>query len=1088
MFCKVKGIESLGVGKLIDRVDGGCLVEFFASPVEATREVKLVPVASIQRYRLGSNTRVYHFDSITGHWMVGRVIEDSGDGVTVRFQGRMDASCDYADVFVRCKKAIDDPVAYLAQGITETPQYAEARSHFLASYIRQRGAAWGISALLSAVIELEPHQIAVVRRILSDPSQRYLLADEVGLGKTIEAGLIIRQAVLDDPRKHQILVLVPNTLMHQWRAELTRRFGLRDFLDDSIHVVAQEASVAEINKVLSTATMLVVDEAHHIAGASNSQQTQLFDCLKVYAATIDRVLLLSATPVLRNETGFLRMLHLLDPVMYPLDDEARFRDKIHHRQVLAESVAMLEPQQALFLDSILDELQAKLPDDERLSELVNQLRPILEGIPDENDPALIDAICLLRAHLSETYRLHRRILRNRRKRNQLVTPDRAGVTTIHVAERQLDYLESSIEVWRVEACKAVGEANANELTHFYWQLLNALLSHPDSIPDLCNERLAAIRQSASITFPGEAASLKEIASAIYPGSWIAARLKSLSGLISQCLTGRTKLVIFCSEPTVADAVYAALALSHAGAVVRHAPCDDEEDDKPSPALQFTGQDKVRIIVCDRSAEEGLNLQGGSRLIVHFDLPIEPNRIEQRMGRVDRYGAGDPVKSFILLDEGSRFQHQWYSFVASALGVFDHSISSLQYLAETELSRLVFAVFAEGLEAIIALTQRLGGHEGAVAQELKLIDQQDALDELMPLAEVDLGEVFDVDADWQSIRDATTDWANDALLFAKFTEVRRATDPIPDPPFRFRYQIPGHGGPATLIALSGFLDDFLGALDYDHPQSTSHQPLSYPHCARRQTAVRTVSRLMRYGDEFIEALKTFSDLDDRGRSYAIWRHMRSDFSDQEPKFFFRFDFLIETSMVQVEAALAECQMKTATACAAMKRRGDALFPPIVDRIWVDEDGFEASADFVSRFLDLPYDKYGRDPRYVDINLKTARLRALMDAAADAFTNWEVRCGRMREAANGQLLARPSLAEAKKAALARARVEDEMRHAQLRARIQSMSGDQALLEQRQLTSEQAINAGLYQGIHAPSVKVDVAGVVLLSASPYPLAEAN
>ncbi len=1088
MFCKVKGFESLGAGKVIDQTGRLCQVEYFSSPVEAKREVKRVPVGSILRCRLGANTRIYYLDSMTGHWLVGRVIEDTGDGVTVRFPDHMDASCDYADVYVRCKRAIEDPVAYLAHGITETPQYAEARSRFLASYIRQRGAAWGISALLSAVIELEAHQITVVRRILSDPSQRYLLADEVGLGKTIEAGLIIRQGVLDAPRDHQILILVPNTLVPQWREELTRRFGLRDFLDDSVRIVAQEASVTAINKLLTTATMLVVDEAHHVTGASSGRLTRLFDSLKAHTPTIDRVLLLSATPVLRNETGFLRMLHLLDPVMYPLDDEDRFRDKIQHRQVLAESVAMLEPQQALILDSILDDLSAKLPTDERLHELIAQLRPILEGVPDESDPALIDTIGLLRAHLSETYRLHRRILRNRRKRIQLLTPDRAGAKPIDVAERQLAYLESSIEAWRVGACETAVEANTNELAHFYWQLFSALLTHPDRIPDLCAERLDAIRQSASAAFPGEVAGLKDIASAVYPGAWIAARLESLSGLISQCLTGRTKLVIFCSEPMVADAVYDGLAFRHAGAVVRHALLDDEEENQASPAIQFTNQDKVRIIVCDRSAEEGLNLQGGSRLIVHFDLPIEPNRIEQRMGRVDRYGAGDPVKSFVLLDEGSRFQHHWYALVASALGVFDRSISSLQYLVEAELPHLVHAVFAEGLDALTALTQSLGGPKGTVAKELKLIDQQDALDELMPLAEVDLGEVFDVDDDWQSIRDATTDWANDALLFAKYTEARRETVPVTDPPFRFRYQLPGHGGPATLIALSGFLDDFLGALDYDHPQSTSHQPLSYPHCARRQTGVRNTSRLMRYGDEFIEALKTFSDIDDRGRSYALWRHMRNDYSDPEPKLYFRFDFLIETSLGQAEAALAECGMKTATACAAMKRRGDGLFPPIVDRIWVDEDGFEASTDFVSRFLDIPYDKHGRDPRYVDTNLKSTRLRTLMEAAPTAFANWDVRCSRMCEAAMGKLLARPILAEAKKAALARARLEDDIRHAQLRARIQSMSGGQALLERRQLESEQAINAGLYQGIHAPCVKVDVAGVVLLSASPYPLAGAN
>ena len=80
MFCKVKGFESLGAGKVIDQVGSACLVEYFSSPVEAKREVKRVPIGSILRYRLGANTRIYYLDSMTGHWLVGRVIEDTGYG------------------------------------------------------------------------------------------------------------------------------------------------------------------------------------------------------------------------------------------------------------------------------------------------------------------------------------------------------------------------------------------------------------------------------------------------------------------------------------------------------------------------------------------------------------------------------------------------------------------------------------------------------------------------------------------------------------------------------------------------------------------------------------------------------------------------------------------------------------------------------------------------------------------------------------------------------------------------------------------------------------------------------------------------
>ncbi len=187
MFCIVKGFESLGRAKVLDAIGENWKVEYFDSPAQIARDVRAVQKARIVSEKLGANTRIYYQHVATGQWLVGRVLQDMGDGVEVRFADKNDVFIDYEHLFVRCKKLITDPVDYLANVITETPQYAEARSGFMASYISQRGAAWGISALLSSVIELETHQINVIRRILNDPSQRYLLADEVGLGKTIEA-------------------------------------------------------------------------------------------------------------------------------------------------------------------------------------------------------------------------------------------------------------------------------------------------------------------------------------------------------------------------------------------------------------------------------------------------------------------------------------------------------------------------------------------------------------------------------------------------------------------------------------------------------------------------------------------------------------------------------------------------------------------------------------------------------------------------------------------------------------------------------------------------------------------------------------
>ncbi|MFZ3234920.1 MAG: SNF2-related protein [Stellaceae bacterium] len=135
--------------------------------------------------------------------------------------------------------------------------------------MNQRAASIGMSALLTSAIELEAHQIEVVRRILQDPVQRYLLADEVGLGKTIEAGILIRQCVLDAIDDFTILVLVPEPLIAQWRSELSSKFFLEHYLDKSIHVLALGDN-DRVRPLLGKATMLVIDEAHHLTEARST--------------------------------------------------------------------------------------------------------------------------------------------------------------------------------------------------------------------------------------------------------------------------------------------------------------------------------------------------------------------------------------------------------------------------------------------------------------------------------------------------------------------------------------------------------------------------------------------------------------------------------------------------------------------------------------------------------------------------------------------------------------------------------------------------------------------------------------------------
>lgn len=1096
MFCLIRGGERDGFGKIVKTDATKCVVEYFDSPSRDGRRIQEVHKTAVVPKKLGRNTRVYAYDELDNRWRVGRVIEDDGEGLFVRFAHKEDAFLSYENAFVRWKKPIQNPVVYLANYITETPQYAEARSEFLQSYIEQRGAAFGIKSLLSSSIELESHQFDVARRVLNDPSQRYLLADEVGLGKTIEAGIIIRQAVLDDPVGHRVVVLVPVTLVKQWRIELVRRFGLRTFIDESVFVLPHDVG-SEVKDALDCATMLVIDEAHHVADPNAEKRIQsLYELVRRAALKTERLLLISATPILRNEVGFLRMLHLLDPVVYPLDDYERFRGKIENRQSLAEVVSMLVPANAFFLDSVLDDLVERIPDDERLHELVGELKELLVGLPDEDDLDLAAGIRHLRAHISETYRLNRRILRNRRRQIGGLTPERSGGKKWLVANSSMSRIESAMENWRIAACASLGDNCAPEyqqgLRDFYWALISAYMEDRGKVRVLCLQRRMMVRESAEDKpelFEDEVDLLERIISLCDDDQWMDARLEQLTiGIRS--LPGNMKAVVFCSKSDVADDVFSHLKACHLHSVRHEVDLDDDIDpDKPEPWAGFLTDPTVKVIVCDHHAEEGINLQGGNKTIVHFDMPVQPNRIEQRMGRVDRYGAGSQVQSFILVDQGARLQTAWFSVLDEGWRVFNQSISSLQYLVEDELGRLKDAIFLNGVEAMEELNSRVAGPSGLAATELKLIDQQDALDELSPLPESETDELFDFDAEWKSIRKSMLYWIAETLLF-EVVPVRQndAANPAMDQPFRLHYHPPESTTAApTLISILGYLDDFLGAIDYEAPGSGANEPWSYVHAAHRTTAVKRGIRLLRYGDEFVEAVKSFSDIDDRGRSFAVWRQIHEGFDSGDLKMCFRFDFVIETKLSDAEAVLAGYRGSSSSQLsrAVLARRGDALLRPFIIHVWVDEDGQELAPEFVEQYLLGRYAKDG-GPNYIDKNLGLDHFRGLKKFASDAFANWSERCVRMHDSARGIVLARAELAERKHAALKRARMEDEIRYAQLRTRIQSLSGREAAAETAQLGLEESLNEALYKGITDPIVKIDVAGVYFLTGEPVSILE--
>ena len=250
-----------GLGKLESAADGRCAVTVFHS-ILRIETISLAP-EDIRRAYLSPQTRVYvrHGDG----FRVGRVtnyfIHDNGlVDYEVRFPNSKQSDLSEVDLFVRPWDAPEDPAEILAGGGAESQFLHDRRQSAIRPLLALRSAAQGLTSLISAGVDFVPHQLAAVRRVLTDPIQRYLLADEVGLGKTIEAGLIIRQHLIDNP-EIDILVSVPPHLCEQWRTELANKLRLDQF-GECFECITH----ADLASVSRAPDILVVDEAHHLVG------------------------------------------------------------------------------------------------------------------------------------------------------------------------------------------------------------------------------------------------------------------------------------------------------------------------------------------------------------------------------------------------------------------------------------------------------------------------------------------------------------------------------------------------------------------------------------------------------------------------------------------------------------------------------------------------------------------------------------------------------------------------------------------------------------------------------------------------------
>ena len=1090
MFVKCALYPGDGIAKLLQHGNGDCVIEYFDEP-SAERVVRTVPTATVSRARLHRQTRVYFFDQVKKCWRIARVAEADGNTLQLKLPNGLSKVRDVADVFVRWDRPIRDPSTYLANFITESPSYMSGRGPFMRRTMALRGGFQGLSAYASSRIELLRHQYEVVRRVLSDPCQRYLLADEVGLGKTVEAGIILRQYVLDHPTSHIAVVIVPPPLVQQWRVELRNTFHLSDFLDDSIFVVGFDNRKA-MAAVLPKAGMLVVDEAHQVTagyGSDDPHKSDLFKIIALAATSVRRLLLLSATPALGNERTFLAMLHLLDPRLYRLEDEVLFREKIRHRVQLSELVATLVPDNVFLLGNSIKQLRGLFSQDSLLTKLCDELQAIVDVLPDEDDPDLDHALRTLRAHVSETYRLNRRVLRNRRAALSFLTPNRRGVKVLKYAPGARVDIERALEDWRIAAITegTNGDGGVVSFQPIFLGFIDAFFSDLSVLRDLVTVRLHEIdRASQDVpqcevpSFPGEKECLRRLLAAIagtVEGSFEICRL--VSSLVGQ--RGQ-KLVVFTSSESRADQLYAELAKHMRTQVVRHrvrsrnvdvGEWDDFDETLETEWKRFTTDAACSVIVCDRTAEDGLNLQGGNKIVLHANLPFSPNQVEQRIGRVDRFGSGSAVLSYVGFSEESQWDSAWFRCLNNGFEVFDRSVASLQYLIDERMATVRARLLLEGPDALRDLEASLV-EDMAIQREIDRLDKMDALDSIDQGDSEDFELLEEADAEWARIREDVDEWAVKTLQFHQIKSRSSDLEQV----IRYQYSS-DETSVGTLLPLTRFLEypGFIEAIDTEQPGARQQTPRTFAYAFRRPTALAHNAHVLRYGSAFWRGLEQFSLLDERGRSSAMWRSVPDWSGIDIVDIFMRFDFLVEGDVTEAFALSKEVGHGEGSYF-ALRRRVDAVFEPMVVTVWLDSEYKEVTDQTVLERLNAPYMKESHLGKGQDFNLTPERWDVLRKLGVSAIEDWPVHVRHSRSVAE-QVLRELEEFEVKiRDAGNLSQIRHRIYDVQRQARLAFMELDGLDAAREATLFEAQLDRALSAGVASPSIRVDAVQAVFVS----------
>lgn len=596
-----------------------------------------------------------------------------------------------------------NPLYQLKKYEFQNPMWFIGRSIVSKTITNINNSLYGFKDLVGCKIILKPYQLKTVMRCLQNDSCRVMIADEVGLGKTIEA-LSVLKVYMNEKKNKNILISVPDALVEQWKNELAFKFKLfvgENLNNNNIDLI----KISDISNLLKfNYDFVIIDEVHRYIDGD------LYNTILKISMNAKNIIMLSATPLQNRNEELLKLLKLINPRKYLEMPVERFNFLLEEQNKITRKIYNCVDELNVFNELLNDDgadeelleiFDGIIMELESLSKIIKDdyYIDMLNSISFDVDDKGLSSIQIAIAYICENYQLEKAIIRNRRK---MIYKNSEENENIRILDELYYELENDFNNEEYDAYYTLSNwienshISINDYKKYIIDLISRFFSSGaayfqkiQELNDIFNFGDEVIL-SAQKYYENDIFKSRNLNDYLDDPEIYSCRLVNLIDYIDQNCSDY-KIILFTNYDETFNYYKKIISDIFGDDVCCYFNKNMTVDELELAAYRFQNEKKYRILLSDQSGGEGRNFQHAD-CIIHIDIPWSANDLEQRIGRLDRIGR-EKNKNVISVVSYSKstIEEELFNIWHNGLNIFEKSQSGLEIIMNEIDKKIIYSL-------------------------------------------------------------------------------------------------------------------------------------------------------------------------------------------------------------------------------------------------------------------------------------------------------------------------------------------------------------------------------------------------------------